>query len=95
VTNPVRVLHWSYASPESRCSCAISLDSTQLLYMVQFGEVAVLPGETAGDENSATVTVELFLHVARAFERQCELEADLLQRGFHLDGFHAGSTRAS
>lgn len=89
MSSPVRVLHWSYASTESRCSCDISLDSTNLLYALRIGDVRVAPGAPTEDRRQATVTLELYLHVARALERQCEFEADMLQRGFHLDSFTA------
>ena len=89
VSSPVRVLRWSYASTASRCSCDISLDSTNLLYALRIGDIRVEPAAPADDRRQATVTVELYLHVARALERQCEIEADMLQRGFHLDSFTA------
>lgn len=84
VGTPLRVMRWTYASRDARCSCDVSLDSSHMLYAFRISWA-----------DSHRVSLEHYQHVTQVFERQSQFEADLLSAGFSLEEFTTTETPAA
>jgi hypothetical protein len=76
----IRSLRWVFTRAGRTLRCELSLDPNAFAYELR----------VAHDDN-ATAFSEQFGDVARAFDRQCRLEATLLRDGWTLDSYRSSS----
>jgi hypothetical protein len=81
VTQPssIRVLRWVFSRDRETLHCELALDPSQFRYELRLHR---------GDQPNGVLN-EGFGDVAKAFARQCELEAALLTEGWTLDRYES------
>ncbi len=75
----IQTLRWVFSRAGETLNCELSLDANALLY-----ELRVVRSDATGTFS------EQFRDVAKAFDRQCQLEASLLREGWSLDSYLSG-----
>jgi hypothetical protein len=74
----VRMLRWVFSRAGETLLCELSLDSGAFAYRLC----------VSTDDHARTFS-EQFGDVAKAFERQCQLESALLEEGWTLDSYES------
>jgi hypothetical protein len=74
----VRVLRWVFSRAGETMYCELSLDSHAFAYQLRVSHY----------DNRGPFT-EQFRDVAKAFDRQCQLESSLLRDGWTLDSYQS------
>lgn len=73
------MLQWLFVKGDETMTCQLALDAEALIYEFR----------TCRGDAPASTTVERFVEVSRAFERQCECEAGLIADGWTLQAYRS------
>ncbi len=79
----VRMLRWVFSRAGEKLRCELSLDAGAFAYHLC----------VSTDDRDRTFS-EQFGDVAKAFERQCQLESALLEEGWTLDSYESAQLSA-